>query len=123
MPPSYVGCLNLRDALAARDAPLCRPDTAVPGAPALTCRGLYDVCLALRSDRPVVGSDVDADGALLLVVTGANEGGESTQMCQLALRTVSWAALTAAAASRSRSVIATTSSAVETVSRAPGGGG
>ncbi|MGW4349980.1 MutS-related protein [Streptomyces sp. NPDC004690] len=74
----YVGCLNLRDALAVKGAPVCRPDLAAPDAPALTCRGLYDVCLALRSDRPVVGSDVDADGALLLVVTGANEGGKST---------------------------------------------
>ncbi|MFC4328076.1 hypothetical protein ACFPC0_09560 [Streptomyces andamanensis] len=73
-----TGCLNLRAALAARGAPVCRPDPAPPGTPVLTCRGLYDVCLALRGTGPVVGSDVDADGARLLVVTGANEGGKST---------------------------------------------
>ncbi|MEU6479194.1 hypothetical protein ABZ858_20355 [Streptomyces sp. NPDC047017] len=81
----YVGCLDLREALAAKDAPVCRPSPAAPGAPVLTCRGLYDVGLALRGDRPVVGSDVDADGATLLVVTGANEGGKSTFLRGLGL--------------------------------------
>ncbi len=74
----YVGCLNLRAELEPRGEPICLP-VAVPGErPALRARGLYDACLALRVDRPLVGNDVDADGRSLVMVTGANQGGKST---------------------------------------------
>lgn len=74
----YVACLNLHQELAARNSPVCFPQPRPAGTPALNCRGVYDVCLALRRDGPVVGNTVDADGRGLLVVTGANEGGKST---------------------------------------------
>ena len=44
----------------------------------LSARGLYDVCLALTTGQRVVGNDVDADGKLLVMITGANQGGKST---------------------------------------------
>ena len=74
----YVGCINLFDELQARHAPVCRPLALSREGCSLAAEGLYDVALALHLDRPVVGNDVDADGKLLLVVTGANEGGKST---------------------------------------------
>ena len=40
--------------------------------------GLYDPALALRIGAEVVPGDLDADGAGLVVVTGANQGGKST---------------------------------------------
>ncbi|MFF7647387.1 hypothetical protein [Streptomyces canus] len=74
----YVGCLNLHQKLAAKGEPCCFPTPLPPGGPSLVCRGLYDTCLSLRRAERVVGNDVDADGAALIVVTGANEGGKST---------------------------------------------
>lgn len=81
----YVGCLNLHDRLRAAGQPVCFP-TAAPQRPArLAAVGLYDACLPLRSDEPVVGSDLDADGTGLLVITGANQGGKSTFLRALGL--------------------------------------
>jgi len=73
----YVGCLNLRDALTARDQPLAFPDPSPPGTTEFCCTDLRDASLALRADR-VVGNDVDADGKSLVIITGANSGGKST---------------------------------------------
>jgi hypothetical protein len=80
----YLGCLNLRERLTAKDQPVCFPGPAVP-APAgpekgrLSARGLYDVSLALSlGDARAVGNDVDADGRQLIMITGANHGGKST---------------------------------------------
>jgi MutS domain V len=79
-----LGCLNLRDTLAAKGEPVCFP---VPASPALTtaeraslsARGLYDASLALSLDHAsAVGNDVDADGKQLIMITGANQGGKST---------------------------------------------
>ena len=74
----YVGCLNLRDRLAALGAPIC-----VPEAHALATRrhrfsDLYDVCLALAMQRTVVANTHSADGKCLVIITGANQGGKST---------------------------------------------
>lgn len=74
----YVGCLNLHRRLTAKNEPLCFPVPLPAGRPVLTCRGLYDTCLSLRRDEPVVGNDIDAEDVSLIVVTGANEGGKST---------------------------------------------
>jgi len=71
----YLGCLNLRQALAERGAVVSLPQAA-PGA--LRARGLYDPGLQLRLDRPVTGNDFDADGRSLIMVTGAGRGGKST---------------------------------------------
>ncbi|GAA3567384.1 DNA mismatch repair protein MutS [Amycolatopsis ultiminotia] len=74
----YLGCLNLHERLSAKGAPCCFPEPRPGTDVALTARGLYDVCLALRSREPVAGNDVDADGASLVLITGANQGGKST---------------------------------------------
>jgi DNA mismatch repair ATPase MutS len=73
----YVGCLNLRDELAGKRAPITVPD---PAAASLTfsCTDLRDTCLELQSPNPVVGNDVTADGKPLVIITGANSGGKST---------------------------------------------
>ena len=81
----YVGCLNLHDALKRREAPTCQPDPAPAGEPTLVARGLYDPCLRLSMDRPTIGSDVDASGKALVVITGANRGGKSTFLRSLGL--------------------------------------
>lgn len=74
----YLGCLNLRERLANIGEPMCTPE-AHPWSPArFTFTGLYDVCLALRSNRAVVGNDANADRRNLIIVTGANSGGKST---------------------------------------------
>ncbi len=75
----YVACLNLRDALVSKGEPTCLPEPLDPGRPAIGARGLYDVCLSLSLGQArAVGSDLDAEGRSLLVVTGANRGGKST---------------------------------------------
>jgi hypothetical protein len=73
----YVGCLTLHDRLTALGEPTAFPDPAPPG-DGLVARGLYDVGLSLAAGTRVVGSDLDAAGARLVMVTGANQGGKST---------------------------------------------
>jgi DNA mismatch repair ATPase MutS len=74
----YLGCLNLEEALAKREAPLCVP-TPVPWKPeTFAVEGLYDLSLRLRSDGEVIGNSVSGDGVSLFVITGANSGGKST---------------------------------------------
>ncbi|MFE2373846.1 hypothetical protein [Streptomyces sp. NPDC059398] len=74
----YIGCLNLHERLERKGEPVCFPDPAPRGEPALRARGLYDVCLSLRTDSRAVGNDLDADGKQLIMITGANQGGKST---------------------------------------------
>ena len=74
----YVGCLNLRDRLTNKGEPTCFPEPLVSGKPMLSARGLYDPCLSLRVEQRVVGNDVTADDRLLVMITGANQGGKST---------------------------------------------
>jgi DNA mismatch repair ATPase MutS len=73
----YVGCLNLRSALAAKGEPMCTP-VPIADSPTSMATGLYDPGLSLRMDRHMVGNDLRADGKTLVVVTGANRGGKST---------------------------------------------
>jgi DNA mismatch repair ATPase MutS len=73
----YVGCLNLRDQLAARDQPITFPVPSEWRRWELFCADLRDTSLALRIDG-VVGNDIDADGKSLVIITGANSGGKST---------------------------------------------
>ena len=78
----YLGCLNLREQLAARGQPVCFPVPAALREDRLCTRGLYDTSLALAlepgADGTVVGNDVDGDGRQLIMITGANQGGKST---------------------------------------------
>lgn len=81
----YVGCLNLQGRLAALGEPLCFPRPAPPGTRSHRFSGLYDVCLALRMDRRVVGNTVDADRKSLVIITGANQGGKSSFLRSIGL--------------------------------------
>lgn len=74
----YIGCANLHDALGKRRLPTCFPVPVPLGERRFSCRGLYDVNLALGVEPKVVGNDVDGDGKLLVIITGANQGGKST---------------------------------------------
>ncbi len=74
----YIGCANLKDALERAGQTTCFPSPASPAEPRFSCEGLYDASLALSLGRPVVGNDVAGDDKLLVVVTGANQGGKST---------------------------------------------
>ena len=49
---STSAALNLHERLAARGRPICFPEPS-PRAPRLSCRELYDVCLALTLGDPV----------------------------------------------------------------------
>jgi len=74
----YIGCLNLWEQLARKGEPICFPVPLAADGPILSSRGLYDVSLSLTVDERVVGNDLDADGKLLVMITGANQGGKST---------------------------------------------
>lgn len=74
----YIGCLNLRDALLEKGGPFCLPLPLPEDQAGFVAKGLYDVCLCLTSQQPVIGNDLSAEGKALMVVTGANRGGKST---------------------------------------------
>ena len=74
----YIGCMNLHDRLVQLGGPVCFPHATASHERRQSCRALYDVCLALRMQRSVVASDLDAVGQTLIVITGANQGGKST---------------------------------------------
>jgi hypothetical protein len=74
----YVGCLNLHDALSQRGYPTCMPTPFPPPQKRLTFRALYDPGLALSLNGPVVPNDLEADGTLLVFITGPNSGGKTT---------------------------------------------
>jgi hypothetical protein len=74
----YIGCANLHDALDKTGRPTCFPVPVALGQERLSSRGLYDVSLALSGEPTVVGNDIDGDGKLLVLITGANQGGKST---------------------------------------------
>ncbi|MEU6443156.1 hypothetical protein [Streptomyces sp. NPDC047046] len=73
-----LGCATLHARLTAKNEPVCFPRVMPTGDGGLECVGLYDTCLTLRSTGRVVGNDVGAPHAALIVISGANEGGKST---------------------------------------------
>ena len=81
----YIGCLNLRDRLAAKSEPLCMPQPLPMGAMSRSIQGLYDVSLSLTMNDRVVGNNLSADGKMLVVITGANRGGKSTLLRSIGL--------------------------------------
>jgi DNA mismatch repair ATPase MutS len=74
----YVGCLNLRDRLAALGAAICVPEAHAVSTRRQRFSDLYDVCLALAMQRTVVANTHSGDGKSLVIITGANQGGKST---------------------------------------------
>lgn len=82
-----TGVARLHAALAERGVPTCFPEVRSahrpdpdpePRAPQLSATGLYDPALALQLRAGVVGNDLAADDAALVLITGANQGGKST---------------------------------------------
>jgi len=81
----YIGCMNLHEELVVRKVPVCVASPVAMEERCLSFRGLYDVCLALHLDKPVVGNDADANQKDLVVITGANQGGKSTLLRAIGL--------------------------------------
>jgi len=74
----YVSCLNLYEQLEQLGEPVVFPQISPAEERRFSCRGLYDVSLALAMKRKVVGNDVTADGKDLVIITGPNQGGKTT---------------------------------------------
>jgi DNA mismatch repair ATPase MutS len=74
----YIGCLNLREQLAKKGEPMCWPEPLPATERKHSFRGLYDVCLSLCLRQRVIGNNANADEKDLIIITGANQGGNST---------------------------------------------
>ncbi len=74
----YMAALNLYERLQALGQPVAFPQPQPMGQRVFSVSGLYDVSLALTTEKQVVGNDVQADGKDLVIITGANQGGKST---------------------------------------------
>ena len=81
----YIGCLNLHAHLAHMRERTCFPAPTAIGGRKLAFSGLYDIALALSTERKVIDNDLNADGSDLLVITGANTGGKSTFLRSIGL--------------------------------------
>lgn len=81
----YIGCLNLGNELASKGQSMCYPEPAPLTERQHIFEELYDACLSLRLQTAVVPNAIDANGAELVVVTGANEGGKSTFLRSIGL--------------------------------------
>jgi hypothetical protein len=81
----YVACLNLAARLAEKEERTAFPTVASHDLVRLAAHRLYDVCLTLTIDGPVVANDIDADDKSLVMITGANQGGKSTLLRSLGL--------------------------------------
>lgn len=81
----YLAAVNLHDALARAGSPIAFPEPHPAGNGRLRFEALGDAGLVLRRGGPVVGSDLEADGRRVVVVTGANQGGKSTWLRALGL--------------------------------------
>jgi DNA mismatch repair ATPase MutS len=81
----YVACVNLSERLADKGEPICFPVAVPAGEPALSGRGLYDVCLTLTIEQRIVSNELNADRKTLVMITGANQGGKSTLLRSLGL--------------------------------------
>ncbi|WP_031436728.1 MutS-related protein [Methylobacter tundripaludum] len=81
----HIGCVNLHDRLFQKGERASFPVPAPPGAHYHSCLGLYDVCLALSIEQPVVVNSLAADGKNLVIITGANQGGKSSFLRSIGL--------------------------------------
>lgn len=74
----YVGCIQLQEKLSPKGAPICFPRAVPMNERLLSFEGLCDASLMLTSPARIIGNDLKADDKLLIMVTGANQGGKST---------------------------------------------
>lgn len=72
----YVGCVNLYDRCQQIGLPVCYP--IVCGTENMKFTNLMELSMALYNRRVPVGNDCEFADKMLLVVTGANQGGKST---------------------------------------------
>lgn len=80
----YIGCLNLKKNLAARNCPICIP--SLSDSPCtLQFEDLRDPSLSLTLDKPAIGNDLTTTTTSLVLITGANQGGKSTFLRSLGL--------------------------------------
>ncbi|HUA07964.1 MAG TPA: hypothetical protein VMA98_01745 [Candidatus Acidoferrales bacterium] len=84
----YVGCINLHERLTAKGEPTCFPIPYELHAGVHQFSGLYDACLALSVPHRVVGNDANARGKMMIIMTGANQGGKSTFLRSLGIAQV-----------------------------------
>jgi hypothetical protein len=73
----YLGAVRLHEILRAQGRPVCFPLPLPQNRRSRAFRGLYDVSLALTSNGPVVGNDLDMGERFIALVTGANRGGKT----------------------------------------------
>lgn len=81
----YIGALHLHERLQQSQLPVCLPIAQPVGRLALEGRDVCDAGLGLRTSARLVGSDLDANGKTLVMITGANQGGKSTFLRALGL--------------------------------------
>lgn len=81
----YIACLNLRAALRNRVTSLCFPIMVEEGPNSLAFDDLRDPSLLLSIEGDVVGNDLEAGNAPVLIVSGANQGGKSTYLRSIGL--------------------------------------
>ncbi|MEZ4518943.1 MAG: DNA mismatch repair protein MutS [Chloroflexota bacterium] len=81
----YIGCLNLYERLTQLGAPISFPIPERTGRSKHAFQGLYDVGLALTMGQRIIGNDINADDRLLVIITGANQGGKSTFLRSIGL--------------------------------------
>nr|WP_197525919.1 DNA mismatch repair protein MutS [Methanocella paludicola] len=81
----YIGCLNLHEQLSQMGEPVCFPIPVEAEKRKHSCKGIYDVCLALTMKQKVVGNELNADDKDLVMITGANQGGKSTFLRSIGL--------------------------------------
>jgi len=81
----YLGCLNLYRTLASLNEPVVFPALVSSQKSAMHFRDLYDICLALTTQKTVIGNDCNVTGKKLIIITGANQGGKSTFLRSIGL--------------------------------------
>ncbi len=74
----YIGCINLEENINQLDLPICFPIPKPANARYHNVKYLYDLPLALKMKKHVVGNDINAGGKQLVIITGPNQGGKST---------------------------------------------
>lgn len=75
----YVGALNLADKLALGNHCYCFPTTTDDAAQhPFSAKGLYCATLALQANQQIITNDFCADGQLLTLLCGPNQGGKTT---------------------------------------------
>ncbi len=81
----YVGCLNLNDQLTQIGESIAFPIIKDPSEHKHSFKGLYDICLSLKTEAKVVANNLNIDDKNLIVITGANKGGKTAFLRSIGL--------------------------------------